>query len=65
MLRGTGRRGRGYAGNDYPGWEELAWVFAAAGEVEDPGGYVGVYRVYREEADEGCLWGVMDEPGRG
>lgn len=51
-----------YAGYADPGWEELARVFAAAGEVEDPGGYVGVDGVYGEEADEGCLRGIMKKP---
>lgn len=73
MLVGDSDEGRGeggynggaYAGNAYPSRQQLPRVFAPAGEIEDPGCYVGVYGVYGEEADEGCLGGVVDEPRGG
>jgi len=52
-------KGSMYAGYADPGGQQLPRVFAAAGEVEDPGCYVGVDRVYGQEADEGCLRGIM------
>lgn len=60
--RGLVEGGGTYACYADPSWEELSRVFAAAGEVEDPGGCVGVYGVYGEEAHEGCLGGIMQKP---
>jgi len=50
--------------NTYPGREKESWVFGAAREVEDPRRNVRVDRVDGEEADDGGLRGVVEEPPR-
>lgn len=51
--------GREGASDGDPGGEQETRVFGAAGEVEDPGGDVGIQGVGGEEADDGCLGGVI------
>lgn len=45
-----------------PPRKEKARILEAASEGEDCRCDVGVYGIYGEQADNGCLWSIVDEP---